>query len=157
VQGADGAEAYTRAGDLRVTANGQLQTSAGHVVLGNGGPVAVPQSEKIEIGADGTISIRPLGQAPTTLAVVDRIKLVNPPAAELIKGVDGLMRHKGGTPLAVDENVRLSPGHLETSNVSAVESMVNMITLSRQFEMQVKAMRASEEIDQSAAQILRMN
>jgi len=157
VQAADGTEAYTRAGDLRVTASGQLQTGAGHNVLGNGGPIAIQQSEKIEIGADGTISIRPLGQAPTTLAVADRIKLVKPPLADLIKGADGLMRLKNNASVPADETVRLSPGSLETSNVSAVEAMVNMITLSRQFEMQVKAMRGAEEIDQSAAQILRLN
>jgi len=74
-----------------------------------------------------------------------------------MKGTDGLMRLRSGAQADVDVNVRLVSGSLESSNVSAVEAMVNMITLSRQFEMQVKAMRTTEEIDQSAAQILRMN
>jgi flagellar basal-body rod protein FlgF len=157
VQAADGSEAYTRAGDLRVSSNGQLVNGAGHAVLGNGGPVAIPPSEKIEIGVDGTITSRALGQAPNTLAAVDRIRLVNPPKADLMKGADGLMRLRSGESVEPDVNVRLVAGSLESSNVNAVEAMVNMITLSRQFEMQVKAMRTTEEIDQSAAQILRMS
>jgi flagellar basal-body rod protein FlgF len=155
VQGKDGREAYTRAGDLRIS-NGLLVTGAGHLVLGNGGPISVPENEKIEIGNDGTISIRPLGQAPNTVSVIDRIKLVNPPKADLIKGGDGMLRLKSGAVLPADENVRVVGGSLETSNVNAVEAMVDLITLSRQFEMQVKAMRTTEEIDQSAQQLLRL-
>lgn len=157
VQAADGSEAYTRAGDLRVSSNGQLVNGAGRPILGNGGPIAIPPSEKIDIGADGTITSRALGQAPNTLSAIDRIRLVNPPKADLMKGADGLMRLRSGEPVAPDVNVQLVSGSLESSNVNAVEAMVNMITLSRQFEMQVKAMRTTEEIDQSAAQILRMN
>jgi flagellar basal-body rod protein FlgF len=157
VQAADGSEAYTRAGDLRVSSNGQLVNGAGRPVLGNGGPIAIPPSEKIEIGADGTITSRALGQAPNTLSAIDRIRLVNPPKADLMKGADGLMHLRGSESVAPDVNVQLVSGSLESSNVNAVEAMVNMITLSRQFEMQVKAMRTTEDIDQSAAQILRMN
>jgi flagellar basal-body rod protein FlgF len=157
VQAADGSEAYTRAGDLRVSSNGQLVNGAGHEVLGNSGPIAIPPSMKIEIGADGTITSRGLGQAPSTLSAVDRIRLVKLPSAELIKGADGLMRLRNGQPAEPDANVRLTAGSLESSNVNAVEAMVNMITLSRQFEMQVKAMKTTEDIDQSAAQILRLN
>jgi flagellar basal-body rod protein FlgF len=157
VQAADGSEAYTRAGDLRIDSNGQLVNGAGHAVLGNSGPIAIPPSTKIEIGADGTITSRGLGQAPSTLSAVDRIRLVNPPKAELMKGADGLMRVRNGAAVEPDAAVHLTPGSLESSNVNAVEAMVNMITLSRQFEMQVKAMRTTEDIDQSAAQILRMN
>ena len=157
VQGADGQEAYTRAGDLRIGPNGQLVTGAGHAVLGNGGPIAVPPTEKFEIGVDGTITIRPTGQAATSLSVLDRIKLVNPPKAELVKGNDGLMRLKDGQAVPADANVRVATGSLEMSNVNAVESMVNMITLARNFEMQVRAMRTTQENDQAAAQLLRFN
>ena len=157
VQGADGQEAYTRAGDLRIGSNGQLVTGAGHAVLGNGGPIAVPPTEKFDVGVDGTITIRPTGQAATSLSVLDRIKLVNPPKAELVKGNDGLMRLQDGQPVPADANVRLATGSLEMSNVNAVEAMVNMITLARNFEMQVRAMRTTQENDQAAAQLLRIN
>ena len=80
VQGADGREAYTRAGDLRVDPSGMLMNGAGQQVLGEGGPISVPPHTSLMIGADGTISIVPLGQGPETTALVGRIKLVNPPA-----------------------------------------------------------------------------
>ncbi len=92
VQAPDGTEAYTRAGDLRVEAGGLLSTGAGHLVLGDGGPVAIPPNGSLLIGRDGTISVQPLGQGPETLAIVDRIKLVNPDLAALQKGSDGLLR-----------------------------------------------------------------
>lgn len=156
VQGRDGREAYTRAGDLRVTPNGQLTTGSGLPVLGNGGPIAIPQYEKLDIGADGTISIRATGQAAAALATVDRIKLVNPPVEELRKGEDGLMRLRDGREADADVRVQLISGSLEGSNVNAVDALVNMLTLQRQFEMQVKMMRTTEETDAAAAQVMRL-
>ncbi|RCG88093.1 putative flagellar basal-body rod protein FlgF [Pseudomonas aeruginosa] len=66
----------------------QLRTGDGLPVLGNGGPIAVPPEEKVEIGQDGTISIRALGENPNVVAVVDRIKLVNPNLKQMEKGTD---------------------------------------------------------------------
>ncbi len=158
VQAPDGSEAYTRAGDLRVSVNGQLETGAGHSVMGNGGPIAVPPFEKIEIGSDGTISILPIGQAPSALAVVDRIKLVNPLQRDMEKGVDGLMRVKNSRgDVAPDATVSLAGGVLESSNVNAVEAMVKMIELSRHYETQIKMMRVAQENDVAATQMMRMS
>ena len=156
VQAPDGSEAYTRAGDLRVSVNGQLETGAGHPVMGNGGPIAIPPFDKIEIGSDGTISILPIGQAPSALAVVDRIKLVNPLQRDIEKGVDGLMRVKGPE-VAPDATVSLAGGVLESSNVNAVEAMVKMIELSRHYETQIKMMRVAQENDVAATQMMRMS
>jgi flagellar basal-body rod protein FlgF len=156
VQAPDGTEAYTRAGDLRVTTAGQLVTGAGHAVMGTGGPIAIPPSEKIEIGGDGTITLRPLGQSAATLATADQIKLVNPPKEMLQKGPDGLFRLKDGSPAPADPNVRIQTGSLESSNVSAVDAMVTMITLARQYEMQVRMMRIAEDNDAAAAEIVRL-
>ncbi|GMQ97458.1 MAG: flagellar basal-body rod protein FlgF [Gammaproteobacteria bacterium] len=158
VQGRDGTEAYTRAGDFRVSASGQLETGVGHPVLGNDGPISVPPAETVTIGADGTVSVRPLGQTASTLTVVDRIKLVNPPKEDLTKGADGLIRLRGepGAVADADIAVRVVSGSLESSNVNAIEAMVNMITLSRQFEMQIKGMKTAEEVDQAAVQLMRI-
>src|SRR5690606_35937534 len=60
VQGRDGREGYTRAGDLRVDPSGMLLTGAGHPVLGDSGPISVPPHAEISIGADGSVSIVPL-------------------------------------------------------------------------------------------------
>ncbi len=152
----DGTEAYTRAGDLRVDSGGQLVNGAGHRVLGNGGPLAIPPHEKLEVGTDGTISIRPVGQQASALATLDRIKLVNAPPGSLQKGADGLLRPVDGGQLQPNASVQLVSGALESSNVNAVEAMVNMISLSRHFEMQVKTMKSAEENDRRGDELLRL-
>lgn len=155
VQGVDGREAYTRAGDLRVDPSGMLLNGAGHPVLGDAGPLSVPPNSSMMIGADGTVSIVPIGQGPETTALVGRIKLVNPPAETLVRGEDGLFRMNDGSDASPDANVQLASGVLESSNVNIANAMVNMIELSRQFDLQVKAMRTAEENAATSAQLLR--
>ncbi len=157
VQGADGKEAYTRAGDLRVTPEGLLQTGSGLQVLGQGGPISIPPSEKLTIGGDGTISIIPLGAGnATTLLEVDRIKLVNPAVANLEKLNDGLLHTKDGQPLTADANVKLAAGVLEASNVNPINAMVDMIELARNFELQTKVMKNVDENAGASARLMQM-
>jgi flagellar basal-body rod protein FlgF len=155
VQADDGREGYTRAGDLRVDPSGLLMTGAGHTVLGEGGPISVPPNASVMIGADGTVSIVPIGQGPETSAQVGRIKLVNPPAESLMRGEDGLFRTRDGVDAPADAGVRLVSGALESSNVNVADAMVTMIELSRHFDLQVKAMRTAEENAAASAQLLR--
>lgn len=154
VQGPDGEEAYTRAGDLRINAGGLLTTGAGHLVIGEGGPVAIPPNSSLLIGADGTVSLQPLGQGPETLAIVDRIKLVDPETSSLTKGSDGLFRLPDGGIADASVDVRLISGALEQSNVNIAKTMVNMIELSRQYEMQINVIKTSKENADTAAQLL---
>jgi flagellar basal-body rod protein FlgF len=154
VQGFDGREAYTRAGDLRVDSAGQLLTGNGLPVLGDAGPLAVPPHTSIAIGGDGTISIVPLGQGPETRAEVGRIKLVNPTATDLQKGTDGLLRMKDGSDAPADASAKLVSGVLETSNVNVADALVNMIELSRRFDLQVRAMKTAEDNGAASARLL---
>lgn len=157
VQGSDGHEAYTRAGDLHVTPEGLLVTGAGLPVLGDGGgPISVPPAEKVEIGDDGTVSAIPTGEAPTGLAAVGRIKLVNPPLDDLDKFGEGLMRIRNGGSAEASADVTLVSGTLESSNVNAVEEMVSLINLARQFEMQIKMMKTMDDNGAASAQLMRM-
>lgn len=156
VQGADGREAYTRAGDLRVDASGQLRNGSGLAVLGDSGPLAVPPNSSLAVGTDGTISIVPLGQGPETVSSVGRIKLVNPSSETLERGTDGLFRLVDGSDAPPEATVRLATGALESSNVNAASAMVNMIELSRQFDMQLKSIRTAEEDARAAASLLRL-
>jgi flagellar basal-body rod protein FlgF len=156
VQARDGSEAYTRAGDLRVDPSGLLVNGSGHAVVGAAGPITVPQYSSITVAGDGTVSIVPLGQAATTTANVGRIKLVNTPPENLFRGEDGLFRTRDGVAPIADPAVRVVSGALEASNVNTADAMVNMIELSRNFELQVKAMRAAEENGAASAQLLRM-
>jgi len=155
VQAPDGTEAYTRAGDLRIEAGGLLSTGAGHLVLGEGGgPVAIPPNASLLIGGDGTISIQPLGQGPETISQVDRIKLVNPDIALLQKGSDGLLRMADEQIADADASVSVISGALEQSNVNVAKTLVNMIELARQYEMQVNVIKTTEENADAAAQMM---
>jgi flagellar basal-body rod protein FlgF len=156
VQGADGKEAYTRAGNLQVDATGQLMTATGQPVLGDGGPINIPPYTSIFFARDGSISIVAQGQTPDTTATVGRIKLVNPAEEQVERGEDGLFRMKDGSDAPAESNVQIVSGVLESSNVNAAEAMVNMIELSRQFEMQVKAIRTAEENAAAATQLMRI-
>ncbi len=156
VQAPDGGEAYTRAGDFHIEPGGLLATGAGHLVIGDGGPVAIPPNSSLLIGTDGTLSIQPLGQGPETLAIVDRIKLVRPDEQNLVKGGDGLLRAKDGSEADADASVTLVSGALEQSNVNTAKTLVNMIELARQYEMQINVIKTSEENADAAATMMRL-
>jgi flagellar basal-body rod protein FlgF len=153
VTAADGTEAYTRNGNFQIDVNGVLQTKNGLTVVGDGGPIAVPPDQKVEIGRDGTVSVVPETGLRTT-STVGRIKLVNPDDKQLERRPDGLFRLRTGQPANPDETVRLSTGFLEGSNVNAAEQMVGMIAVARQFELQTKMITSAETNDRAATQLL---
>jgi flagellar basal-body rod protein FlgF len=156
VQAPDGSEAYTRAGDLRVEPGGLLANGAGHLVMGEGGPVALPPNVSLLIGNDGTISVQPLGQGPETLTIADRIKLVNPDPALLAKGSDGLFYLEEGAVADADASVKIAAGALETSNVNVAKTLVNMIELARLYEMQINTIKEAEENADAAATMTKL-
>ncbi|MBL8436900.1 MAG: flagellar basal-body rod protein FlgF [Zoogloeaceae bacterium] len=154
VQTPDGREAYTRNGSLELSPNGVLQTRQGLPVVGDGGPVTLPPDDQIVIGKDGSISAIPSSGAVNTVNVVGRLKLVNPPEQDLVRGEDGLFRLSSGEAAPQDEAVQVASGYLEGSNVNVVDQMVTMISLARQFEMQTKMLSSAEANDQAATRIL---
>ena len=149
VQGLDGTEAYTRAGSLDVSADGSLATVTGLTALGDGGPITVPPNTQLGIAADGTVSATDAAGRSTTIG---KLKLVTP-EAPLTRGTDGLFRSADGD-LGADASARLQDGALEGSNVSAVETMVAMISAARQFEAQMKMLSTAEANEKAAAQLL---
>lgn len=157
VQAPDGSEAYVRTGSLNIDALGVLRAGNGMPVIGNGGPIAVPPEQKVEIGEDGTISIRAMGEDPRVMAEVDRIKLVNPDIKGLTKGIDGMIHTASGQPADADINVKVVSGFLESSNVNAVEEMTSVLALSRQFELHVKMMNTAKEGDEAMARVLQIS
>ncbi|MBX2883444.1 MAG: flagellar basal body rod protein FlgF [Granulosicoccus sp.] len=179
IQNPDGSEAYTRAGNLKLNAAGLLETADGLPVMGNNGPITISPYESLQVDTDGTISIVASGDTTGTLVVLDRIKLVNPDVADLqrnengtlgleprleqtitLENVDGELRPveqvngQGVQPLPADGNVGVVSGALETSNVNPAKAMINMVELSRLFEMQLKLMKSAEENDAAINRIL---
>ena len=155
VRDSAGIEAYTRAGALMIDADGVLRTKAGNAVLGDGGDdIIIPPENSVEIGSDGTITATPTTGNRNQANVVGRIKLVNPNENLLTRGEDGFFR--GGTG-ELDENVTLATGVLEGSNVNPTDAIVNLISLSRQFELQIKMMETADENAQRADQLLSLS
>jgi flagellar basal-body rod protein FlgF len=154
VQDMTGNEAYTRAGDLHVEPTGQLMTATGLPVMGDNGPISVPPYSSVAVAKDGTISVIPLGQTAQTSAIVGRIKLVNPPASTLQRGADGLFHSTSPDPVTADAATTVTPGTLESSNVNIASSMVNMIELARQFDMQIKSLHTADQNAQSSTKLL---
>ncbi|SEO66966.1 flagellar basal-body rod protein FlgF [Luteibacter sp. UNC138MFCol5.1] len=156
VQTANGTEGYTRAGNLRIDDQGLLTDARGNAVLGGGGPITIPQASSVKIGSDGTISIVPLGESPATVATTDRIKLVNPGNDQISLGSDGLMHMKDGSQAQADADVKVVSGAIEASNVNPSDVLVKMISLSREFEMQVRSIKTADENAQSASKLLQV-
>jgi len=154
VQMPDGSESYTRNGALEVSPNGLLQTANGLTIAGEGGPITIPPDTTVSIGADGTVATLSATDTPAASTVLGRIKLVNPNQADLVRGDDGLFRLKDGTAAQADPAVTVVGGALEGSNVSAVDAMVDMISLGRSFETQMSLLKNAENNAAKAAQIL---
>jgi flagellar basal-body rod protein FlgF len=154
VQMPDGSEAYTRNGSLQMSPNGVLTTAAGQVVQGDGGPITVPPEVTVSIGGDGTITTIASTTQPGAPTTLGRLKLVNPPEADLVRGDDGLFRLKNGAAAPADPDVRVAGGALEGSNVNAIESMVTMISLAHAFETQMSLLKNAENNAAKATQIL---
>lgn len=152
----DGEVVLSRRGDLRVQPDGRLMDGVGNQIMGEGGPIALPEFSSLSIGTDGTISLVPMGEPPTANVAIDRLMLVNPPANELNKGLDGAIRHQDVGGLTPDASVQVAVGALETSNVNPVAAMVQMIELSRTFEAHVKAMKAADELDASSSSLMKL-
>lgn len=156
VQGTDGQEAYTRDGGFLLDETGMMRTHSGLPILGNGGPITIPAGTKPQLGVDGTVLAVPQSGADLTPQLVGQIKLVNPPPRDVFKGEDGLFRPNAGGQLEADPLVRITPGALEASNVNSVDSLIQMISHQRAFDLNVKLMQTTDQNDRSATQILSM-
>ncbi|WP_424195990.1 flagellar basal-body rod protein FlgF [Ampullimonas aquatilis] len=153
VQAADGNEAYTRNGHLEVDAGGQLMTANGLQVQGEGGPIVIPPDHEVKIADDGTVSAVPKTGSRASVINVGKLKLVDPDPKTMTRGGDGLFRSSAGD-AETSPTVKVANGALESSNVNAVEAMIDMISLSRQFDTHMKLLQNAEQSDKAASQLL---
>jgi flagellar basal-body rod protein FlgF len=156
VQAADGTESYTRRGDLQVAPSGVLQTGDGFVVQGEGGPVTVPPYRSLTIAGDGTISIVPVGGDVNAPQVLDRLKVVSSRGSDTVKGLDNLLKVRGGGTLPADLDAKVTAGALEGSNVNMTQALVDMIENQRAYEVQANMMKEAKSMDESAASLMRL-
>jgi flagellar basal-body rod protein FlgF len=156
VQAADGSEAYTRRGDLSVSASGTLQTGDGFLVMGQSGPITLPPYQSLTIAADGSISIIPQGDANAAPQVIDKLKLASSKGSDTVKGLDNLMRVRGGGVLPDDLEAKVASGSLEGSNVNMTQALVDMIENQRSYEVQANLLKEARTMDESSAQLMRV-
>jgi len=141
--------AYTRDGSFKIDSQGRMVTSDGYPVQPE---ISIPQNAlDISIGEDGTISVKMSGQsAPQEAGQIQIVNFMNP--AGLVSNGRNVMVQSAasgepitGTP-GQDGLGTLTQGFLEMSNVKVVEEMVNMIVAQRAYEVNSKAIQASDEM-----------
>ena len=148
-------EAYMRSNSLQVDSNGVLRTTSGYAVLGDGGPITVPAADnQLLIGRDGTISAVPLSGSRASGSVVGQMKLVNPADKDLIKGPDNLFHLRSSQPAPAATDVSVATGMLEESNVNATSALIDMISVQRQYDMQMKLMTTVSQNSAAAEQLI---
>lgn len=148
-------EVYTRNGQINVNADGELSVN-GLPLEGDNGPIVLPPFASLTISEDGVIAIMPEDADIAMPLDVDRIKLVNIPAEALSKNDAGFLI-TSATENPRDEEVTVAARHLESSNVSAISEMVSSIALGRQFEAQIKMMKAAEDLANAGNRLIRVS
>jgi flagellar basal-body rod protein FlgF len=157
VQSSDGTEAYTRRGDLQVSASGVLETGDGFPVIGSSGPITVPPAQKVSITPDGKLTIIPPGSgANAQPQVIDQLKLVSTTGSDTVKGLDNLLHVRGGGTLPADAEAKVQSGALEGSNVNMTQVLIDMIQNQREYEVQANLVKEAKNMDESAASLMRM-
>lgn len=156
VQTAEGEEGYTRRGDLKVASSGLLTTGDGHPVQGAGGPITLPPADRISIDEQGRIWIVPQGGQADQPQEVDRLRLATPTGSDIVKGLDGLFRVRGGGVLPDDPDAHVISGSLEGSNVAATTALVDMIEASRSWDSQLKLISDVRDLDTATADLMQL-
>lgn len=156
VQAADGQEAYTRRGDLTISATGVLENGDGRPVVGENGPITIPPGGQVSIAPDGQVLVRDPATPDAPPNRIDRLKLATPTGTRIEKGLDGLFRVYGGGTLPSDLEAKVVPGALEQSNVNPSDVLVKMVEAQRLFDIRTKLISTAKDVDESSAALMRV-
>ena len=156
VQANDGGEAYTRRGDLSISATGVLQNGDGLPVIGDNGPITVPSGAKVTIAPDGGVMVSNPQTPDQPPAQIAKLKLASWRGSKIEKDLSGLFRVPGGGVLPEDEEVRVQPGALEQSNVDPSQVLVEMVQAQRLYDLRTKVVITAKELYEQGAALMRM-
>jgi len=156
VQAQNGEEAYTRRGDLSVSASGVLENGEGRPVLGENGPITIPPGGQVTIAPDGQVLVRDPATPDAQPNRVDRLRLATPTGTRIEKGLDGLFRVYGGGTLPTDLEAKIVPGTLEQSNVNPSDVLVQMVEAQRLFDIRTKLISTAKDVDESSTALMRV-
>jgi len=144
VEAPDGSTAYTRAGQLKMLPSGELATSSGNRILGEGGkPIVIPAeaANQVTVGKDGTIN-GPGGP-------FGRITVTQFDEAGVDPRGDGLFDGTGGRELPSGET-HLQTGGLEGSNVNAIQETTDMVEILRAYQTSQNLSQSMNDMRKSA-------
>ncbi|ABM05257.1 flagellar basal-body rod protein FlgF [Psychromonas ingrahamii 37] len=142
VRGNDGKESYTRAGNIKASADGELSVN-NNALLGTGGEqLVLPEHQSLTISNKGIITVMSNGGGASI--EVGQIKLVNPDTNKLTLNTSGTF--SSAVPLEASPDVEMTSEYLESANVSVISEMIGVMTATRQYEMQVKMMKAADQL-----------
>ena len=119
-------------------------------------PITLPPADKVAIAADGSITIVPRGGDPNQPQAIDRLKLASTKGTDTVKGLDNLLRVRGGGVLPEDLDAKVVTGALEGSNVNMTQALVDMIENQRSYEISAGLMRQAKDMDESGASLMRL-
>lgn len=160
VTSGDGKLAFTRRGDLRVSATGVLETATGVAVRGEGGgPIAVPPGAEVRIMGDGRVFANLPGQGNAPAVLVERMLMRDASKTQLERREDGLFQPLGGEGKDITNGTKppsLTANALEGSNVNAMEILVKLMDQSRSFEQQVRIIKEVKGSDEAGASMMKL-
>lgn len=156
IQMPDGTIGYTRDGSFHVDNQGQLVTSSGYLLLPQ---ITVPaEAQVLTVSRNGQVSVTVQGAAAAQeLGTLQLASFINPAGLEA-RG-ENLYYETGasGAPVVNEPGTnglgQLSQGFVEAANVNVVEEMVNMVQAQRAYELNSKAVTASDQMLQKIAQL----
>jgi len=153
-QRSDGTEGLTRSGTFRVI-DGKLCFVDGLPVVGVNGPISVPQGGQIDFAEDGTVNMK-FPTNPVTTKSLGRLKLVNPRPQSLVRDHAGLfvLANDPNGKLREVDSIKVRGRFLESSNVSTANAMIQVISQSRAFDMNMKLVQTVSENDKAANSLL---
>lgn len=149
IQLPDGREAFTRDGSFKLSSDGLLVTNDGYHLSPE---IVLPEdTREISIAADGTVSVTLADETtPQTIGQIELVRFVNPAGLEAQGQNLYLATPNSGEPLPGTPTSsgygRLQQGHLEVSNVEVIDEMINLITAQRAYEINSKAIKASDDM-----------
>jgi flagellar basal-body rod protein FlgF len=152
-----GDTAYTRRGDLVIGGDGTLRIGSGEQLSSDaGGPITVPALTEVKIGSDGTVFGKQVGGEAVVFQPLARIKVVDADPTKVVIRTDGLFESVDRTPFETAATPAVQAGALEGSNVSLFSAMVDMIGMSRRYEMQVKVMKQASDLAERSQSLARL-
>jgi len=148
----DGTTAYTRDGSLKISSDGQLVTADGFVMTPE---VTIPEdATDLSVAIDGQVFVMVVGNdIPQQIGQIELARFINPAGLSAVG--HNLFRETpaSGTPITGTPGNEglgtIDQGHLETSNVSVVDEMVNMIMAQRAYEINSKVIQTSDDMSQT--------